>query len=162
MAFQGLYQSLTQLAIGTMLPSNDVGRALAYLHAGVAAKGALAAVAVTAMALAGVLLARAFPSDGEEGETVRTRAFVQKMLLTAMLAIALIVPFRLPREFVEVALIPLFVNLVGVGWLAVGAAIVRPGAGSEGQDRPAVVGPALALGVTLILFQFVLRRGIAF
>jgi hypothetical protein len=64
--------------------------------------------------------------------------------------------------FVEVALIPLFVNLVGVGWLAVGATIVQCSGGSKDDEYSRIVGPALALGLTLLLFQFVLRPGIAF
>lgn len=34
MAFQGLFQSLSQWAVGTQIAGNDVGRALAYLGAG--------------------------------------------------------------------------------------------------------------------------------
>ena len=162
MAFQGLYQSLTQLAIGTLLPGNDVGRALAWLHVGAAARWALLALAVTAMALAGAGLARAGPSSGEQRPASPTRAFAGEMLLTTMLAIVLIIPFRLPRNIVEVALIPLFINLVGVGWLALGAATVRRGAGGEDPERAGVVAPALALGATLLLFQLVLRPGVAF
>jgi len=162
MAFQGLFQSLTQLAIGAMLPGNDVGRALGYLHVGQAARWALLALAGTAMAICGAFLARACPTGGDPRTTSLTRAFVLEMLLTAMLAIVLIVPFREPRDIVEVVVIPLFVNLVGVGWLALGAAIVRRGCGGAADDRSGVVGPALALGLCLLLFQFVLRGGIAF
>jgi hypothetical protein len=162
MAFQGLYQSLTQLAIGTLLPGNDVGRALAYLHVGALAKWTLFGLTIAAMAFAGALLVRASPLGGEQRTTGRTRAFAYQMLLTAMAATALIVPFRLPRDMVEVALIPLFVNLVGVGWLAVGAKIVRGCGTSEDHERSGIVGPTLALGVTLLLFQFVLRPGVAF
>jgi len=153
MAFEGLYQSLSQLAIGALLPGNDVGRALAYLHAGAAAKWALLAFAVAAMALAGAWLARAYPSSGERAEGIAA---------TALLAIVLIVPFRAPRDMVEVALIPLFVNLAGAGWLVLGAAIARPRDATESRDRVGFIGPALALGLTLLLFQLVLRHGIAF
>ena len=160
-AFQGLYQSLTQLAIGTLLPGNDVGVALGYLHVGAAAKWLLLALAVIAMALAGAGLARACPSSGEQGSTTLTRRFGQVMLAATMLAIVLIIPFRLPRDIVEVALIPLFVNVVGVGWLMFGAAIVRRGAAHEGDERAGVIGPAIALGATLLLFQLILRPGVA-
>jgi hypothetical protein len=162
MAFQGLYQSLTQFAIGTMLPGNDVGRALGYLHAGAATKWLLLALSVIAMALVGVAFARACPSNVESGSTKLTRRFGQVMFVAAMLAIVLIIPFRLPRNIVEVALIPLFVNLVGVGWLTLGAAIVRRGATHEGNERAGVIGPAVALGATLLLFQLMLRPGVAF
>src|SRR5580658_8908991 len=107
MAFEGLFQALTQLAIGTQLRGNDVGRALAFLHVGVVGHWALLALAVLGLALAGGLLARLYPSNDEP------RAFTEEMRFTAMFAIPLIIPFREPRDVVEVVLIPIFVNLVG-------------------------------------------------
>jgi hypothetical protein len=147
MAFEGLYQALSQLAIGTLLPGNDVGRALAWLAIGGAGRGMLLAVAVAAMALTGLLLARLTPA----------RAFVRATLLPALIALPLIVPFRLPRELVEVLLIPLVVHLIGLGWLTLGASLARA------HDRiPSVTGPAIALMALLLVFQLVLRPGIAF
>jgi hypothetical protein len=162
MAFQGLYQSLSQLSIGTLLPGNDVGRALNYLHAGEATKAELFALAVAAMALAGAWLARAYPAACEQDSMARGRAFGTAMLLITMLSIVLIIPFRVPRNIVEVALIPLIVNLVGAGWLVLGAAFVRLGANLSDREKSTIAGPALALGATLLLFQVVLRPGIAF
>lgn len=162
MAFQGLFQSLTQLAIGTMLPGNDVGRALNYLHVGSAPKWALLVLDAMAMAAAGALLACARPPDAEPTAAAPTRTLVQVMLVTVILATVLTIPFRLPRDIVEVALVPLFVNLVGVGWLALGATVAWRQAWPEEGERPGYVGPALALGASLLLFQLVLRPGIAF
>jgi hypothetical protein len=161
MAFQGLYQSLSQLAIGTLLPGNDVGRALAWMRLGPGAKGALLAFAMVAMALSGAGLASASATDGEPAGARGSRAFLQETQLTAMLAVALIIPFRIPRDFVEVALIPLFVNLLGTGWLALGAGIVARGSKMEDPGRVSWKTPALALGVTLLVFQCVLRPGIS-
>jgi hypothetical protein len=163
MAFQGLFQSLTQVAIGTLTPGNDVGRALAYLHVGKAASVALLALAVAAMGLAGIWLARAFPVAVGGEMTERSRAFAFAVLGPALASILLIVPFRLPRNLIEVGLIPLIVNLVGAGWLVLGAAITRrAGRQPVGRERPAMLGPALALCAALLVFQLVLRRGIAF
>jgi hypothetical protein len=122
MAFQGLYQSLTQLAIGTLLSGNDVGRALGYLGVGAAGHILLLVLAVAAMALAGAWLARRTPQAG-------TRNSGYGLLLTALLSVIVVIPFRLPRNLIEVALIPLIVNLVGIGWLILGTALVRRGAG---------------------------------
>jgi hypothetical protein len=158
MAFQGLYQSLTQLSIGTLLPGNDVGRALGYLGIGMAGKMALLALAVAAMAFAGGWLA----GTAAQAPGAGTRHFGYAMLLTALLSIALIIPFRVPRNIVEVAAIPLIINLVGAGWLILGAAFVRPSVARQDPGKPAVAGPVLALGATLLLFQLVLRPGIAF
>jgi hypothetical protein len=161
MAFQGLNQSLTQLAIGAVLPGNDIGRTLAYLHVGAGAKWGLFAFALAGLAAAGNSLARAYPGVSVPGATVLTRAFVQEMLLILLPATVLIVPFRVPRDPIEVAFVPLFVNLVGVGWLAMGATTVR-GVRSDIVGRPAVIGPALALVAILLIFQLILRPGIPF
>jgi hypothetical protein len=154
MAFQGLFQSLSQWAIGCWLPGNDVGRALAWLGAGPAAKGPLFVSALIAMAAAGILLARRYPVPGEG------RAAIAQLAAVMAFAILLIVPFRIPREAIEVVLIPLVVHLIGLGWLAVGLNFRR-----EAQSRsaaPAIAGPLAALLALLALFQLVLRPGISF
>jgi hypothetical protein len=162
MAFQGLFQSLTQVAIGTVAPGNDVGRALAYLHVGAASKRVLLVVDGAAMGAAGAWLARAGPPTGGPRGIAPTRAFARDMLVTAALATVLTVPFRLPRDMVEVVLVPLMVNLVGVGWLVLGVTLTAQPAASEEVGRVGPVGPALALAVTLLVFQLVLRPGIPF
>jgi hypothetical protein len=108
------------------------------------------------MALAGGFLARAYPSNRGPG------AFAVDILLGALLAIPLIVPFRIPHDIVEVAFIPFFVNLVGAGWVVLGAALAPRPCISEDCERIGVVVPALALGAMLLIFQCVLRPGIAF
>lgn len=162
MGFEGLFQALTQLAIGTLLRGNDMGRALTYLNVGSGAKAALLVLAVAGMSVAGLWLARICPSDMGVRAGGRTRAFAYGMMIVTMAAIALIIPFRLPRPIVEVALIPLVVNLVGVGWLIIGAGIKGPDAQSVVEGQPGLFAPALALGVTLAVFQLVLRPGVAF
>jgi hypothetical protein len=151
MAFEGLYQSLTQLAIGALLPGNDVGRALAYLHVAAAGRWTLLALAVVAMAFAGVWLAR---------QSVGTARAIAP---TSIVAVALIIPFRLPRDLVEVAFIPLFVHLVGAGWVTLGGAVVPDrGAPEAPPAHLGIFGPALALALTLLAFQIVLRPGVVF
>ena len=161
MAFQGLFQSLTQVAIGSVLPGNDVGRALAYLGATGLAKSLLRGASIVAMALAGTALAALAPSGLAQSGTHGTRAFAWAMLLTAFGCVVLSVPFREPRDVVEVVLIPFVVNLIGVGWVVFGA--------SAGRARPATIpgatglaGPLAALVALLLVFQLVLRPGIHF
>lgn len=158
MAFQGLFQSLIQLAIGALLPGNDVGRALAYLGLTEAARIALLASSAIAMAFAGLWLARRFP------ENMRG-----VMTYSALLSVILIIPFRVPRDAIEVVLVPLIINLIGTGWLVLGTALgSRKLAGgneaisSQGPAAKSILGPALALGATLFFFQLVLRPGIRF
>ena len=153
MAFQGLYQSLIQLAIGSLLPGNDVGRALVYLGLGETAKMSLLALAAIAMAFAGRWLAGRFP-DGVLGA----------MIWSGLFSVILIVPFRVPRNMIEAALVPLIINLIGTGWLVLGAALARKGVASGDRQgaRWRIIGPGLALCVTLLVFQLVLRPGIHF
>ena len=146
MAFQGLFQSLTQLAIGTVVAGNDVGRALAYLHVGRLGSVALLGCAVIGLAAAGAVLARHREAP---------------VVLPALASIPLIVPFRLPRDMIEVLLIPVFVTVVGLGWLMAGSAVARPREKGD-VEPPDLIGPAAALAVTYAVFQFVLRPGVVF
>jgi hypothetical protein len=151
MAFQGLFQSLIQLAIGSLLPGNDVGRALVYLGLSGTAKVALLALAAIAMAFAGRWLAPRFP-DGTLGA----------MLFSGLLSVILIIPFRVPRNAIEVALVPLIINLIGTGWLVLGVGVSGK---TEARAAPAhgnIIGPALALCAVLLFFQLVLRPGVRF
>ncbi len=160
MSFEGLFQSLTQVVIGALLPGNDVGRALAYLQVGVPARWAVLAVAIAAMCAAGIWMARAYPAELEPMPGSRT--FGGSLLLTAMVAVLFILPFRVPRNLVEVALIPFVVNLIGTGWVVLGAGLLPRQAHDTKLVRPSVAVPAVAMMATLLLFQIVLRRGIAF
>lgn len=153
MAFQGLFQASIQLAIGTLLPGNDVGRALAYLGLGETAKMAALVLAAIAMAVAGYWLARRFPESA-----------IGAMLFSGLVSVILIIPFRVPRNAIEVVLVPLIINLVGTGWLVLGSALAgrNETATDPGPTRWTIVGPALALCATLLFFQLVLRPGIRF
>ena len=160
MAFQGLSQSLTQLAIGAVVPGNDVGRALTYLGLSLVAHVGLALVTAVALALSGITLARLFPAAAQ-GEQVAASIGIKLILLAAILSVALIVPFRIPRTPVETSLIPLIVNIVGAGWTILGFAL----AGKDGSGDPVrapLAWPALALVALLLIFQLILRPGIRF
>ncbi|HUO02640.1 MAG TPA: hypothetical protein VMU31_07670 [Rhizomicrobium sp.] len=153
MAFQGLFQALVQLAIGSLLSGNDVGRALVYLGLGTAMKIAFLLLAAIAMAAAGYWLARRFPG-GPLGTIVYSGLF----------SVILIIPFRVPRNAIEVVMVPLIINLIGTGWLILGGAIARKHDGAIRVEpvRWSLIGPGLALCATLLFFQLVLRPGIPF
>lgn len=155
MAAQGLFQAFSQLAVGTIIFGNDVGRALAYLGVGAAAKAGLMVVAALGMAGAGVVLARLSPLEA------RGRAFGWSVLATLLAAVVLIVPFRVPRHPIEVVLIPLVVHLMAAGWLALGVALDRR-RGAVAGEAPALLVPVVALAVLLAVFQLVLRPGVGF
>jgi len=158
MAFEGLYQSLTQLAVGTILPRNDVGRALAYLGIGEAGNWVLLTLCVGAMGWTGWTLARLLPI-----RTANRGGLALPLLAVALLSILVIVPFRLPRNPVEVVLIPVIVNLIGTGWLTIGLAVARTAAShAVEEERPNATWTALGLLVVLLFFQIVLRPGLHF
>jgi hypothetical protein len=152
MAFQGLFQALIQLAIGSLLPGNDMGRALVYLGLSETMKMGLLVLAAMAMAFTGFWLARRFPDT------------LGAMVYSGILSVILIIPFRVPRNIIEVALVPLIINLIGTGWLVLGRALT-------GKSEPVtaltpsrwnILGPTLALCAVLFVFQLVLRPGISF
>ncbi|MGB7410777.1 MAG: hypothetical protein WA910_06510, partial [Sphingopyxis granuli] len=89
-----------------------------------------------------------------------SRATVLPVAAALAVAVLLCIPFRAPREPVEVVLIPIVVHLIGLGWLALGFAMRRAGTESHALALP---GPPLAaLALLLAFFQIVLRPGIAF
>jgi hypothetical protein len=160
LAFQGLFQSLTQVAVGSLLPRNDVGRALGYFGVeGVARMGVLGA-SLLAMAGAGVGLAACAPPGLAAAQASGTRTFALALLATAIACVLLCVPFREPRNAIEVVLIPAVVNLIGIGWVVFGAGVVRRE--ERAWERPGVRWPVLALVALLVVFQVVLRPGVRF
>lgn len=156
MAFQGLLQSLSQWTVGTLIAGNDVGRALAYLGAGPAARSALLLVASAALILTGRVLARRYP----RGSGAHDRSAALGLCAILLLATTLILPFRIPREPIEVVLIPLVVHLFGLGMLTLGFATTRAAGGPSASAGWVV--PTAALATLLAFFQLVLRPGIAF
>ena len=142
MAFEGLFQSVSQFAIGALIPGNDVGRALTWLGYSQTSRVMLLAPAVIALGMAGRTLAR----------------IESRILLPLALSIALIVPFRVPRDPIEVVLIPIVVHLIGAGWVTFGTTAIAPTI----SGRLAIALPAAALLAILLVFQCVLRPGIAF
>jgi len=160
LAFEGLSQAFTQLAIGLVMPGNDVGRALASL--GVERPGhlLLGAALVAALTICGVMLAALFP--GDSSGRVRASDASWTILMSAILSILLIIPFRVPRDPVETTLIPLIVNGIGAGWTILGFALAPSVAVGSSPVRPRLAVPAISLLALLLVFQLILRPGIPF
>jgi hypothetical protein len=167
LAFGGVFMALPQLATGALLPQGDAGRAMAYLGMGEGARTLVALLALVAIPLAALwLLKPLLELAGDPAQVAdagaRHRYVFLAATLPALLAIGLIVPFRVPREWIEVLIVPVVVTVVGLVWLQAGAwsasrLVVRDGA----QAWPVASLLAAAL-VLLALFQLVLRPGIAF
>lgn len=161
MAFQGFFQSLSQVVIGALVPGNDVGRAFAYLNVGSVARFVILAAAILALWGVGRTLARLYPlavSPRGEGSS----GLALSIVIPALLAVVLIIPFRIPREMIEVVLAPLVANAIGAGWVMAGAIAARPSEPKHAGSKPLLIAPALALCLLLAFFQLVLRPGIAF
>lgn len=167
MAYNGFLQSLPQVVIGSIEPENDVGMAMDYLHLGAPAKVVAALVALIAIAVAALWLRRPLLGLAEiPGDIASIRARTIFMFrvatLPAVAAILLIIPFRVPRQFSEVVMVPVIVTIIGIAWLQAGSwatsAVEASGRSSEEPSRYAIGG----LVILLLIFQFLLRPGIRF
>jgi hypothetical protein len=167
MAYQGFFQSLPQIVIGVINPLNDVGRAMLYLHFSYPMKMVAAGLAIITMTLAGVYLASCLVDMAGIANQIdsfgkRFRLVFSTATVPAFLAIPLIIPFRIPRNVEEVVLVPLIVAVVGT--IALQGGSIRRVAARPDEPKKAISlrYPFAAVLVLLLIFQFVLRRGIRF
>jgi hypothetical protein len=141
--------------------------ALDYLRIGAPAKSIAALVALAAIPLAALSLRRSLLSLADSQASIasiraRTRFVFQVATLPSLAAILLIIPFRVPREWIEVVAVPVVATAIGMVWIQAGAwsvTGVKP-AGRSGEQSIAY--PLAALLVLLILFQLLLRPGVRF
>jgi hypothetical protein len=166
MVYDGVFQSLPQVVLGAVSPQNDVGMAMDYLRLSAGAKTVAALLALACMPLCAWWLTRHFlamapQSDRLSGVRARNRFVFQLVTLPALIAIPLIIPFRVPRELIEVVAPPLVVNLVGALWIQ---ALAWGGRAARAPDpvELSIAYPLAALTALLLLCQLFLRRGIAF
>jgi hypothetical protein len=167
MAYNGFLQSLPQVVIGSIEPKNDVGMAMNYLHLSQAAKtaaafGALVAIAVAALSLRGPLLSFAQNGDDIASPGARTRLMFRVATVPAVAAIALIIPFRIPRNWVEVLAVPVVVTVIGIAWIQAGAWAAVGKKASGTLSSRSIAYAVSALLILLLVFQLVLRPGVRF
>ncbi len=167
MAYCGIFMALPQVVIGALSAGSDVGMAMDYFQLKppaktIAALIALAAIPPLARLLVSPLLGLADHRSRIATAQARRRFMFQAATLPALAAIALIVPFRVPREPIEVVLLPLIVTFIGLAWVQAGA-WRSPEVEADGAEPGASIGHALgAVLLLLTVFQFLLRPGIAF
>jgi hypothetical protein len=166
MAYCGLLMALPQVAIGALSAASDVGMAMTWLHWStltktVAALVALAAIPAVALWLLRPALELAEHPDDIATPRARTRFVLQALAVPMLIGTALVIPFRIPREMVEVVLLPLIVGVPGVLWMLAGAWRVRD-VQASGRPLHSFVLPLLAAIALLLVFQLLLRPGIAF
>jgi len=167
LAFAGVFMALPQVVLGAVLPNGDVGMALGYFGLGDGAKTAIGLAALLAIPAFALWLLRPLLASAEHPAEVADAAgrtgFVFRMAtLPALLAIALIVPFRVPREWIEVALVPAVVTVVGLVWLQAAAWCVGDVRVRVVPARWPLAALLIAVIALLAIFQLLLRPGIAF
>ncbi|MBA4137226.1 MAG: hypothetical protein C0518_07910 [Opitutus sp.] len=166
MVFHGFLQSLPQVALGGVSSGGDVGMAMTYLQLGPTTKIAASLAALVAMPFVGLALTRPLlelaPSDAAVA-TPRGRAKFIANLATvpALLAIPLIILYRVPRETIEVVAPPIAVALLGAPWLQTNAWRVTS-VRTKGSSHAAWRMPAIACLALLLFFHLVLRPGVKF
>jgi hypothetical protein len=166
MTYNGFLQSLPQVIVGAVVPENDVGMAMNYLHFTATAKTAAALIALALIPLVSLSLLPQFLRLAQAPAQIadmraRTRFVFLTAALPSITAIFLIIPFRVPRNWIEVVMVPLVVTAIGVAWLQSGAWLVS----AKAEARPSGASVACLLGallILLLLFQCVLRPGIRF
>jgi len=165
MAYCGLFESLPQVVVGTVVPQNDVGMALRYLGLGApartaAALGALMLMPAAAWQLTADFLGLATVPAQTATARARLRFIFQVVTVPALAGIALIVPYRVPRETIEVLAVPAVVSVLGTIWIQACAwrRLPPPPRAGPRESLRWPLGAAVAL---LLVFQLVPRRGIA-
>ena len=166
MAFQGLYQGLSQLIFGAILPGNDMGMAFGYLGLSPGIKHAIFAAGLILSVLAGFWLARkGLRLFGTTADTLTPGArmgfFFRTTMLPALAAGPLLIPFRMPRDSIEMWIFPTVLMVFGALWVMIGGGF-SPTAARPARPSPSLVVPLAILIAVLLIFQLVLRPGIAF
>jgi hypothetical protein len=167
MTYNGFFQSLPQVVIGALNPQNDVGMAMEYLGLDATAKTAAALVALAAIPPTALWLRRPLLSLAEDPGCIataraRTRLVFQVATVPALTAIVLIIPFRVPREWIEVVILPVVVTVIGIAWLQAGAWRVSGFRTDGGLGAGSIAYPLGALLLLLLVFQLLLRPGVRF
>lgn len=169
MAFCGCFMALPQIVIGALSPGSDIGMAMNYFDLDAPARTGMALVALVLMPIISLQLRRpALELAAAAALIDRPRARLRFMFLVvtlpALLGTALVIPFRLPREWVEVFGVPVLVVLAGVPWIQAGSwRVGELKAGGSGANKVTTLACLLAAVVGLLLvFQIVLRPGIEF
>ena len=167
MTYNGLLQALPQIVVGALNPGNDVGMAMDYLALApwaktIAALAALLAIPKIALRLTPSLLGLADRAARIASARARSAFIFDVATLPALLAILLIIPFRIPRELIEVLAPPLVVTVIGVAWMQAGAWRIHDALPDPHARSVSLFYPLGALFALLLVFQIILRPGIRF
>lgn len=101
------------------------------------------------------------PEQIESGRA-RTRFLFRSATLPALIAMPMIIPFRVPRDLIEVVLVPAIVTVIGIAWMQAGAGRISVVAAGAGARRVSIAYPLAAVLTLLLVFQILLRPGVPF
>jgi hypothetical protein len=166
MAYCGIFMALPQVVIGAISDASDLGRAFGYFGLGreprlLAAFAALIAMPPIAVWLSRTLLARG-PAAARASPAAQRRWMLHATTLPAFIGVVLVIPFRIPREWIEVAMVPFAVVIAGVPWMqAMSWRSVRAAAVVDAV-RPSIMRLVVGALLVLLVFQLVLRPGVRF
>lgn len=167
MAFCGFFLGLPQIVIGTFVPANDFGTAMRAVGLSANERMVAALAAIIAMAICGGWLVHAFLRNfatacDSSTAGARMRFVALAASLPALASTMLSVPFREPRNALEVFLVPLIAILSGLLWMQGAAWRAAALQSQEQRARPNLLVPAAGLVGLLAIFQLLLRPGISF
>lgn len=163
MAYHGLFQSLPQFAFASAAPGSDTGQALDWFALPASGELAVTVLGIAAIITAGLFMTARFLELGPAMDSGRARSrFVfAAAIVPAIVAIPILILFRVPREWQEVVIPTIAVPLIGLIWVQANAWRTKV------APLPVASSPGLALPFALVLallafFQLVLRPGLAF
>lgn len=167
MAYSGLFMALPQVVIGAISPQSDVGMAMAYLDLGATAKTVAALIALAAIPPIAVLLRRllldlAGGMDNIASARGRNFFIVKIATLPSLIAIPLVILFRMPRDWIEVVMVPMVVTVIGIAWIQADAWRIDGVRSGGGSAAGSIAWPLSAVSFLFLIFQLLLRPGIRF
>jgi hypothetical protein len=165
MIYDGLLMGLPQIANGAVNGASDAGMAMGYLGLAeetrtVLALMALAAIPVVALKLTRPLLELADNPDRLAGGRARSVFISNIATVPALIGLLLIIPFRVPREWLEVLAPPVVVTAIGIAWIQAGAWRMHGVTPAQVVPLRSPRVPLLLLLGLLLVFQLLLRPGI--
>jgi len=166
-AFNGVYQSVPQVVLGSVFARNDVGMAMAYLGLGVGAKAlavllALGVIVFVGMFLSKQMLGLAPAPEDISGAAARSRFMFNAAIAPALAALPIIMLSRAPGSWDQVALVPVAVTVIGAAWLQANAWRVSDEQASGAAAPRGLAIAAAALLTLIVVFHAVLRPGVQF
>ncbi|KQZ30222.1 hypothetical protein [Duganella sp. Root1480D1] len=154
MGYSGLFMALPQIVIGAISNQSDLGMFMGYFDLGTSTKTLLGLIALALIPCAARWLSAMMPDLGQSTFRIAT--------LPALLALPVITLFRMPREWIEVLMVPVVVSFIGLAWIQADAWRAKARADHAGAADVSLAWPFGMVLCLLLIFQLLLRRGIRF